>query len=308
MGVRVASFTIFSTLAFASGCSGQVVATADADAIATEALLAIDIVAPAGQDARATRMHASAHFLRMPSSTDEDLAKFLVGAALELPGIGECESVAPFGNERGIPLAPFGPIDLVDVGTVTIEAGAARAPLAARAFPDVVDLISGVVYTTRDAADSFPAPAPYRFEATGSAQIGPLVIETSAPSLPRDIRIGDQPLGAEPVFIERGPLPISWEPSPASDLVYIDLTSYEPTRLVRSRCTFADDGQAVIPEEALPSAKTAGISLHRVERQTILSPPFDGGEIRFDLAVSGTLSFEREEPLEESSETEEKSL
>lgn len=275
-----------------TGCSGQVVATADADTAVTQALLSVELIAPAGERERAARTHASARFLRMPSSTDEGLASHLVGAALELPAIGQCASVAPFEEERGIPLGAFGPIDLVDVGVVTIEAGAAHAALAARAFPDVVDLVSGVVYTTRDADDSFPAPSLYRFDVTGSAQLPATRIEVVAPPLPEAVHIGEQPLGADPVDVPREALALRWDKGSGDDLVYVDLTSYEHARLVRVRCTFTDDGAALIPASALPDASTAGLALHRVHRQPVVGEGFDGGEVRFDLAITGTLRFE----------------
>lgn len=297
MPARRASFAVLGTLAFAAGCSGQVVATADADALSTQALLDVEIMAPAGEP-RATRTHASAYFLRMASSTDEALASDLLGASLAIPPLNQCERISLFEEDRGMPLAAIGPIDLVDVGAVTIEAGRERAPLAARAFPDVVDLISGVVYTTRDAAEAFPAPSVYRFELTGSAQFAPTSIETTAPALPDEVQVASQPLGAEPVVIGREDLAMSWAPGSLEDLVYVDLTSYEPSRLVRVRCTFADEGRATIPAWALPQAEAAGIALHRVQKQPVIADGFDKGEVRFDLAVAGMVRFAMPEAVE----------
>jgi len=292
MPARVIPFVLVATLASVVGCSGQVVATADADATQTFALVGVELSSPAGEGPDAVRAHASARFLRMPSSTDVDLASHLVGASLELPSIGECASVAPFEEERGFPLASFGPIDLVDVGSVTVEAGALLAPLSARAFPDVVDLVSGVVYTTRDTSDAFPAPANYRFVIAGSSQLGPTVIETPAPSFPEDVHIAGQPLDGDALFVEREALPITWSPGHPEGVVYVGLTSYEASRLVRILCTFADTGQATIPAHALPDAASTSIALHRVERLPVDADGFDGGEVRFDLAVTGTLRFD----------------
>lgn len=292
MLARVTPFVSLGALAFAAGCSGQVVATADADAAQTFALVGVELSSPAGEGPDAVRTHASARFLRMPSSTDFELASHLVGASLELPPVGECASVAPFEEERGFPLASFGPIDLVDVGSVTVEAGALLAPLSARAFPDVVDLVSGVVYTTRDTNDAFPAPANYRFVVAGSSQLDPTVIETPAPSFPEDVHIAGQALDSDPLFVTREPLPITWTPGDRDGLVYVGLTSYEASRLVRILCTFADIGQATIPADALPDAASTSIALHRVERLPVTAEGFDGGEVRFDLAVTGTLRFD----------------
>lgn len=302
MPARVASFVLVGALAFVTGCSGQVVATVDADSTLTQALLGVDLTVPAGEGPEAARTHASARFLRMPSTTDDALASHPVGAGLELPAIGQCTKVAAFDEERGFPLGAFGPIDLVDVGAVAIEAGHARAPLSARAFPDVVDLVSGVVYTTREAVGSFPAPATYRFAISGSAQLGPMVIEAAAPPPPEDVQIAAQPLGIEPVVVQREDLALTWAPGSGEDLVYVELTSYEASRLVRVLCTLADDGAAILPIDALPDASSTAIALHRVHRQPVAGEGFDGGEIRFDFATSGTLRFGVPEAIETSEE------
>ena len=44
-----------------------------------------------------------------------------------------------------MPLATLGPVDLIDAGEVALETAEGRDTLAVRAFPDVVDLVSGVV-------------------------------------------------------------------------------------------------------------------------------------------------------------------
>jgi len=291
MPARLVSFVLLGTLVFAAGCSGQVVATADADATQTYALVSVELSSPAGESLEAVRTQASARFLRMPATTDLDLASHLVGAGLELPPVDQCTKVAVFDEERGFPLASFGPIDLIDVGAIAIEAGAARASLSARAFPDVVDLVSGVVYTTREAIDSFPAPATYRIEIAGSAQIAPLHLEAPAPSPPGDVHIAAQPLGAEPVTVAREDLALSWTPGSGDDLVYVELTSYEASRLVRVLCSVADDGEATLPVDALPDASSAAIALHRVHRRPVVGEGFDGGEVRFDFATRGHLRF-----------------
>ena len=298
MPARPASFVLAGTLVAVAGCSGQVIATADADAAQTYALVSVELSSPAGELAEGVRTQASARFLRMPSSTDLDLASHLVGAGLELPPVDQCTQVAVFAEERGFPLASFGPIDLIDVGAVTIQAGSARASLSARAFPDVVDLVSGVVYTTREAVDSFPAPATYRIEIAGSSQLGPLRLEAPAPAPPQAVRIAAQPLGTEPVAVAREDLALSWIPGSGDGLVYVELTSYEASRLVRNVCTFADTGRATIPAHALPDAASTSIALHRIERLPVEAKGIDGGEVRFDLAVTGTLRFEVLEPIE----------
>lgn len=287
MRARRESIFFAGALVFATGCSGQVVATADANSSTTEALLTVESAAPADGSSLA-RAHASARFVRMQAGGDDTLATRLVGAALALPALDRCEPVEGL-QEPGMPLASLGPIDLIDAGEVTVEAGSNRSALVTRAFPDVVDLISGVVYTTRDAADPLPAPAAYTFHVTGSAQLAPVDIDAIAPPPPQDVRIDGLALANDGATMPRGDLVVAWGPGAADDVVYVDLTSVDGA--THTRCTFLDNGAATVPADALPASGTMTVSIHRVHRQTLSATGLDGGEVRFDLATFGTLTL-----------------
>lgn len=273
------------------GCTGTVVSSADASSAATYALLAVDRSEPAGA-ADAARAHASARFLRISTGADPSRAARLLGAVPEMPGLGTCAPVDALADP-GIPLASLGPVDLVPAGELSVEADGARATLAARAFPDVVDLVSGLVYTTRDVTTSaLPTPARYRFVASGSEAIGPTVLEADAPPAPLDVRVAGAPLGADPAAIARADLTLAWTPGAAADHVYVDLAGTDDPARERVRCAFADDGAATIPAAALPAGTSIAFALHRVHREPVTAPGLDGGEVRFDLATTGSLRVE----------------
>jgi hypothetical protein len=78
--------------------------------------------------------------------------------------------------------------------------------------------------------------------------------------------------------------------------VYIELASAEDGPLERVRCTFPNDGHAVIGASALPKAASQTISIHLIRREEVAAPGLDRGEIRFDLATSGPLRFESPRP------------
>lgn len=280
----------------AFGCSGTVVSASDASTSSTQAMLSVDRTVAAGDPSGSARAHASAYFLRLQAGADPNLAARLVGATHVLPAVGQCETVGVL-SDQAMPLATLGPVDLVDVGEVALEASSIRATFAARAFPDVADLVAGVVYTTRDlAADPLPDHGTYRFRIAGSASIPPVTLEALAPGPARDLLVAGLPLLGEPLAVRRGDLPVRWEPAVGTDLVYIELASMEDGPLDRVRCTFANDGQAVIAASALPRAASQSISIHLVRREGIVAPGLDGGWIRFDLATSGTLRFEGSTP------------
>jgi hypothetical protein len=196
-----------------------------------------------------------------------------------------------------MPLGTLGPVDLVDVGAVALEASNVRATFATRAFPDVADLVSGVVYTTRDlVADPLPDRGTYSFRIAGSNTIPAATLEATAPGPAGDLFVAGVPLRSDVLALRRGDLQIQWEPAAGTELVYVELASMEDGPLDRVRCTFANDGKGVIAMSALPRAATQSISIHLVRREGIAAPGLDGGWIRFDLATSGALRFEGSTP------------
>jgi hypothetical protein len=256
----------------------------------------VERTAAAGDPTGSARAHASAYFLRLQAAADPTLAARLVGAMNVLPAVGQCEAVGVL-SEQPMPLATLGPVDLVDVGEIALEASSVRATFAARAFPDVADLVSGVVYTTRDlVADPLPDHGRYTFRIAGSTTIQPLILEANAPGPAGDVWVAGAPLRRDVLAVPRGDLSIRWDPAAGADQVYIELASTEDGPLDRVRCAFANDGLAVIAASALPKAASQSISIHLVRREGVAAPGLDGGWIRFDLATSGTLRFEGSTP------------
>jgi hypothetical protein len=277
---------------FAAGCSAPVVD--DVAAAAGSTTQGIILVERATTVEGAPQTHVSAKFMRLPAGVDPDLAERVVGSRLDLPAAGECMVVAPLANEdTSSALSALGAVELLDVGDLTLKTGDSVTPLAARAFPDAFGLVSGVFYTSRDAADDLPAPAKYVLEGSGSASIERFSIEADAPAAPSDVLVGDAPLGDE-VVIEGGAL-VRWRSdtsvgAQAGDLVYVDITAASGAAL---RCAFSDEGHGEVPASmlrsgvlgALPAAAT--LAVHRVRLGAFVGPGIDLGEVRFDLSVVG---------------------
>jgi hypothetical protein len=288
------------------GCSAPVVDdVADASGSMTEGVVLVQrTVAGDG----ATQSNVSAKFMRLSSPVDPDLAERLVGVKLDLPPPGACRAASSAtveGKARG--RSALGTIELIDVGDVTLRAGPvgghppapeAKIPLAVRAFPDVGDLVSGMFYTSRDAASDLPAGAAYTIEGTGSTQVDHFSIDTEAPHALEDVRIGDVPLldASDPQILDEGaPLTIRWLRAgqlggPPGDLVMVEVTGQSGASV---RCSFQDEGQGVLPPWILqsptlgPLPATATISVHRVRGRAFSAPGIDTGEVRFDLSVIG---------------------
>jgi hypothetical protein len=290
-------------LALGAGCSAPVVDdVADATGGITQGIILVERMTTAEG---APQTNVSAKFMRFAATADPETAERVVGSRLDLPSVGECMLVPPVANEEmSAAFSALGPIELLDVGDLTMTTGDAVMPLATRAFPDVGGLVSGVFYTSRDAASDLPAPAKYVLEGSGSAMVERFAIEADAPAIPEDVRVGDAAL-SDGVTIEAGaPAVVRWQSDEArgarrgeEDLVYVEVTAATGAAI---RCAYNDEGRGVIPEAvlrsgalgALPAAATLGV--HRVRMGTFVGPGIDLGEVRFDLSVLGRATISAE--------------
>jgi hypothetical protein len=285
--------------AFVVGCTAPTVDDpADANGGMTDGVVLIERTTAVDGSAQT---NVSAKFMRLGSPADPDLAERVVGSRLELPAAGSCRRAAADTTAHAI--GGLGAIELIDVGDLTLRAGAAQMTLAARAFPDVGDLVSGVFYTSRDAAHDLPTGATYTLEGTGSAQVDRFVIEAEAPASPEDVRVGGASLGDAPLLgdaptVVAGATPIRWR-EPASvekgreDLVIVDVAAESGASV---RCAFRDEGRGVVPAwvwsasslGALPT--TATVAVHRVRERAFAIGGLDAGAVRFDLSVVGRVT------------------
>ena len=287
-GAREAILLVAASAFGAFGCSAPVVDAADASGAVTQGLVLVERSA-AGSAAPQTNV--SAKFMRLPAAADVDLAERVVGTPFDRPPAGGCMALGAAADDPA--LGSLGPIELLDVGDVTVRTGEDAMPLAARAFPDVGDLVFGVFYTSRDAASELPAPARYAFEGSGSTLIDRFSFEADAPSGPEDVRIGDVELSEEIVLEEGVAAALTWradDPATADDRVYVDVIAASGSAV---RCGFRDTGRGVLPGSALRAqalgSLPAGVTVavRRVREVPFSAPGVDFGEVRFDLSVIG---------------------
>jgi hypothetical protein len=254
---------------------------ADASGAMTKGVVSVERLV-AGDGAQT---NVSAKFMRLSSPVDTEVAVRMVGAKLDAPSVGSCRPVADSPRVS----SSLGTIELIDVGDVTLQAGSARMPLAVRAFPDVGDLVSGMFYTSLDAASELPAGATYTLEGTGSSNVDRFSVDAEAPPPLDDVRVSGAPL-VDGVSVEPGaPMVIQWRPTgtPRSgDIVLVDVSAENGASV---RCTFADAGRGILPASMLPASAVA-LTVHRVRERAFVAPGIDAGEIRFDLSVMGRIA------------------
>jgi hypothetical protein len=243
------------------GCSAQLGATeADAEAQSVTAAVVVEHTAT-GDSARG---EAIAHFVRTRGVAEPAILEML-GASIDLPAVGTC---AP---QRTRALgAPLRPVELADVGAVTLDLGGKTTNLQARRLPDVVDLVSGVVYAGRTSAD---AQGHAVLRVAGAGDLPTFTREADLPSEP----VLRAPLGATFVVDGGRPVDLVWEPG--TDLVYVDVDGADAPW----RCTFADEqGQGTLP--AIAFSKAGTVRIHRLHREPLQAPGLERGELRSDFA------------------------
>lgn len=258
------SILLFPALA---ACSANVVGqdTADAD---TTAVAAVVVVEQSSGPGEATHTESFARFLRTHGGID-DTARAMVGATLDMPAVGACKAIAP-----GEGSAPSRPLELLNVGSLSLDGRGSHAALVPRRVPDVVDLVSGVVYTTRE-APTFGDKV--TLKAGGSPDFDAFSLTVDAPPTLEALRInGLDPTNGVVLGLGTQRVDVSWVPS--SDLVYIDLAAGKAPPSMR--CAFKDDGVASVP--LLGDDNT--LSIHRVRQDSLHVRGIDEGAVRFDTS------------------------
>jgi hypothetical protein len=263
---------------------------ADANGALTQGLVVVERSIAEGA---APQTNVSAKFMRLSAAADPDLAERVVGSTFERPAAGDCLTLDAAADEAAPSLSALGSVELLDVGDITVRTGDVEMPLAARAFPDVGDLIFGVFYTSRDAASELPAPARYLFESSGSALLERFSFDADAPAGPEDVRIGELSLADDALLEEGVSALVRWRadgPQDVTDRVYVDVIAASGAAV---RCAFMDEGRGVIPGAmlraqslgSLPASVT--VAVRRVREAAFAASGMDLGEVRFDLSVIG---------------------
>ncbi len=287
----------------AIGCAAPAVDDpADAAGSVTEGIVLVErLASPDG----AAQTSVSAKFMRLAAPADPALAERVVGSRLDLPPVGACRPLSGPEGE-GAPAKPSrerpATIELMDVGDVTLRTGNDAMPLAARVFPDVGELVSGVFYTSRDAASDLPLGATYTLEGTGSAFVDRFSVEAEAPPALADVRVDGAAFSDGVTLDEDTAATVRWLPALGrdaareGDVVFVDVSAPSGAQI---RCTYPDEGKGVLPAwvlrpatiGALPASVT--LAVHRVRERSFLASGLDAGEVRFDLAVLGRATVAR---------------
>ena len=280
-------FYVTAAAAVAMGCTQSVDPyTTDADTGSTHALISVERTVSADSSS-AVRSDAIARFVNLTADSDSTAVLELVGMSLGLPPHDECASVLE--RDPSTPLSSLGPVELLEVGNVTIDAGGETHALAPYAFPTVTDTVSGVVYTSRDRSP-LPEGVRYAVATSGTDDVPPVSIAGRAPVEPEAVTLGGVPLGEVLEVALSEPVDVTWNVGAPSDLVYVRLTTDDASDAVV--CTFpAERGVGTIPAGSFVAEGAGRVSVHRLRSLAFAASGVDRGELRFDFEVAASVDF-----------------
>ncbi len=251
----------------ATGCSAVVTGAPGEDTDAQSAsVTGVVVVDRTVNGDEIIRGEASARFVKLRGAIDDGALR-LASAGLDLPPLGECGKVQDRASSRAV--------ELLDVGAVSLESTShERVLLAPRQVPDVVDLVSGTMYSARIDEATVPSGSDVTVLVAGSTDVPAFSVRATAPDAPSSVRL----TGLDGALAD-----LTWNVGNGrpGDAIWVDLGT--------SRCSFADDGHAVIASASFGDEGT--IAVHRVRREKLSIPGLDGGELRFDFAR--TIAYRR---------------
>ncbi len=271
----------------ALGCSAELdTFTADADTGSTHALVGVERSVSLDESETA-RAGVLAGFVQVPADVDSRSLFELVGLTTPLPEVGRCRPRDT--ATQSSPVSSIGHVEFLEAGDVSVTTAETRTALAPHAFPTVTELISGVVYTTRDrSADPLPAATRYSLSTSGSGSIPALSVERDAPAELESITAGGVPLAELVELRASEPLDLTWAPGSPDDLVLVEVSSGGANATL---CAFRDDaGAGSVPRDVVGPG-SGRLTLHRVRSSEFAATGISVGELRFDFAISASITF-----------------
>jgi hypothetical protein len=269
------------------GCSATVSSsTGDAEArLSTSAVVVVErMVDPAG----GSRAEASARFVRVASPVSTDEALQAIGAAVILPAAGHCVPLASLSSAS--PLTEPAPVvELIDVGSVSLDAEGRQTHLVSRLLPDVTDVVSGLVYARTADPTLLPAESRYTLRVGGRSDLAPIELTALAPADPTNVLTGGTDV--QGTLVVTGPaLAFSWPAGAEADVLYVDL---QPggVRCVLGGETTAGDPLVRASIQTALLGDSGTLVVHRLRSEPFVAQGLEGGELRFDFGRS--LSYVR---------------
>jgi hypothetical protein len=267
--------------------------------------------APAGDvsDAQSETQHSSAVVFVERQATDGTAPAVHVGARFVqftgLPGDalpdllgtphvpGNATGCAERTDATVDPDSPRAAARLLDVGPIDVRAGDRALRLEAQRFPDLWNVVSGVIY----ASDGELSADQWHFSAPGNAaaHIGGFDVDARAPDEIAGVTIAEQGFVAGGrVSLPHRAFGVRWSRGDHDDGVIVTFESSSTTdRPATIACNARDDGAIDIDATwadriAALSGSGTVITFHRVRARTFAGTQADNALVVFDTSIRGS--------------------
>lgn len=293
--VRRGAIIFFCAASAVAACTGGAYDPSGAEGVAAGAgaprvtgVLFVEQVQGAGAAAQ-----AGARFLRVVGVQQEAVSELVGAPAWPLPRVSPVAGSGVCVERRGVGHALQSPdtapeVRLLDVGPIDVTAGDTALRLTPRRFPDLWNVVSGVLY----GVDSTLPSGVWRFSGGGGAVsgVGPFEVSMALPESLEGVTLDEQPLGADGAVLlpRRGGASVRWQRSQRVDEG--DVVTVVFAGAGELRCAVRDEGgldlDAATVERARELLREGGaVSVHRLRARPFTAAGLDGGALVFDLSV-----------------------
>lgn len=293
--VRRGAIIFLCAASAVAACTGGAYDPSGVDGVASGAgaprvtgVLFVEQVQGAGAAAQ-----AGARFLRVVGVQEEAVSELVGAPAWPLPRVSATAGHGSCVERRGVSHAVQGPeaspeVRLLDVGPIDVTAGDTALRLTPRRFPDLWNVVSGVLY----GVDSALPTGVWRFAGAGEAAagVGPFEVSMALPESLEGVTLDEQPFGADGAVSlpRRGGASVRWQrPQRGEEGDVVTVVFAGAGEL---RCAARDDGALDLDAATVDRAREllregGAVSVHRLRARPFSAVGLDSGALVFDLSV-----------------------
>lgn len=271
---RTAATVAVVAAAVSAGCSAAALPDDGGSERRVESLGVVQIERRVAVDGAAREIYvgAFARYHGVPVETVEEL----IGVA-PLGAIDRCEDAGPTHVGR---LHDGADVELLDVGTLRIVAGAEPLALEPRTFPDLASVVGGAFYAgDRALGVAAHDDTEVALFTEGSADVGAVDVVALAPRAPERMTFDGEALHT--ALLRSGRVELAWDAGDARDRVFVEFRSARGV----TRCALADDGRELVELE-LPGEGPYALRVERVRVQPIDVAGVDEAYVRLVASSS----------------------
>jgi hypothetical protein len=233
----------------------------------------------------------------------EDLLGGFLSGHVEEPEIAldTCGTPSPvLGARQPRPLPGKTAVDLLDAGNLTLDVDGTALPMPSRAFPDLLKVVDGVMYSAEERQGArFLPGATYSLRSSGSDAIGPFEVVIDAPEDLGEIKLDGSSAAEQAPTVRRGEdLLVTWEGGAWGDEVIAEFTWTNLGLPWSMICRMRDDGRFVVPGDrtrGLQDPMHGGdeeLRLSRIRQVAFRAAGLSAGTFVFMVATAFPVSFE----------------